>query len=378
MSVTFEYGTTTVGDLSVQTAEDAKTGREKAKAVLVDGEPLEPTQRFWTSLYGRYGLGKAIFNYFSYEEVFRRVADRSPNERMRYCIERDERKGTGRLLAVTNPRRPLVKHDDLMELVDRYGGGNVVYHNGVVESHHAPRVGENRFNIAGDSFMNRFVVRTPVDGYGLPSIYLALLREVCSNGMIGLHRAFRSELSLGRGRDEVTFSLSRALDSFHNDEGYAALRQRFESAAGSWASVHEALKLYNLCAQLIGDRQIGSDGASLQDDDSPGHPALKAFHRMTGDVSRLYGLANLETLSAKRQRTLPVNCKVYDMLNFATELATHQAFPEGARRLQAWVGGLVSGEYDLEGTCDQFGDFRDFFAEGGESRQTLDDISRTG
>lgn len=48
---------------------------------------------------------------------------------------------------------------------------------------------------------------------------------------------------------------------------------------------------------------------------------------MTGDTSRLYGLANLDALSAKRQRTLPVRCKVYelckvyDLLNFAPATA---------------------------------------------------------
>ena len=43
---------------------------------------------------------------------------------------------------------------------------------------------------------------------------------------------------------------------------------------------------------------------------------------------KLYGLANLDTLSPKRQRTLPVDCKVYDLLNFATEIATHHASTE--------------------------------------------------
>ena len=29
--------------------------------------------------------------------------------------------------------------------------------------------------------------------------------------------------------------------------------------------------------------------------------------------------------------------------------------------MQAYIGDLISGEYDLEGTVDQFSDWRDFF-----------------
>ena len=373
-----EYGVTRVGDLRVE-AEDPEDGRARGPVVtrvFVNDEPLRPTPRFWTSFFMRFGIGKSVFNYFDHAEVFSRLAERSPSDRLRFVVERgpaaDETGGAGTLLAVSNPTKAVVRHDDLRELLDRYDGDRITYHDGVVESHHAPRVG-HRFHVAGDAFANRFVVRTPVDGFGQPNIYLSLLREVCANGMIGEAPAFRSALALGKGDDEVSYTLSRALDGFNNDEGYAALRQRFESAAESWASVHEATGLYSLLAKLTGrggvsggepPRDFGTDGASAGGTFEPGHAGtdlLKRFHKTTGDVTRLYGLANLDSLSAKRQKTLPVNCKVYDLLNFATEVATHYAKPEQARRLHAWAGGLVSGEYDLEGTADQYGDFKDFF-----------------
>jgi hypothetical protein len=44
-------------------------------------------------------------------------------------------------------------------------------------------------------------------------------------------------------------------------------------------------------------------------------------------------------------------------------VATHYAKPEGARQLNAWVGGLISEEYDMESTCNEFGEFQDFFME---------------
>ncbi|MFN9972043.1 MAG: hypothetical protein ACK58T_19365, partial [Phycisphaerae bacterium] len=75
----------------------------------------------------------------------------------------------------------------------------------------------------------------------------------------------------------------------------------------------------------------------------------------------IYGLANADNLSVKRQRTLPVRCRVYDLLNFVSEVATHHADEHGARASQALLGTLISGEYDLENSCDSFCDFRDFF-----------------
>ena len=52
---------------------------------------------------------------------------------------------------------------------------------------------------------------------------------------------------------------------------------------------------------------------------------------------------------------------MYDLLNFASEVATHHATTIGSRNTQTYIGDLVSGEFDLEGTCDQFSDWRDFF-----------------
>ncbi len=231
--------------------------------------------------------------------------------------------------------------------------------------------------MAGDEYRPKFVIDTPVDGFGRPAAYLGLLRQICENGAVAYAPAFRSEISVGKGGDAAQFALGRALEGFNNDEGFAALRQRFEAAARSWASVHEAQRLYKLLVRvhaaggLRGGTPVtaaGGDGAALVPASSPW---LAGFHRLTGDLSGIYGLANLDALSAKRQRTLPAACRVYDLLNYTTELATHHATAEGAYRLHAFVGQLVSGEYDLEGTADQFGDWRDFFIGSDRTTGTL-------
>ena len=279
-------------------------------------------------------------------------------------------------MAVSHPRKPIVDHDDLMEILESYGGENISYSNGIVESTHTPRAGANTFNIVGDAHENRFTMQTPIDGYGMPSIYLSLLRQVCSNGMIGLAKAFRSTLSLGSGDVNVGPSIIRALDGFSNDEGYAAIRQRMEAATTSWLSVYESQKLYKL---LINQHHSGSIEVNQNKESSyinrllktkgpstvmgevaTGSPIITAFHRMTGDPAESYGLANLDALSTKRQKTLPVKCTVYDAINFATEVATHHSDTNGARKLNGWVGTAISEEYDMEGTKDRYGEFADF------------------
>jgi hypothetical protein len=377
-AVRMNYTFLPISDLQVQTEEDPKSGKKVVTNVMVLDEPVAPTERFWTSLFARYGFNSAFFKYFDHAEVFLRISQKESNDRMRICIERDD-EGKGTLLGVSNPNKPIVVFDELMELLDRYAGEKITYHNGIVESTHVPRIGGNHFEVGGDDFANRFLLATPIDGYGSPNIYLSLLRIICENGVVGYTKAFRSQLALGKGDDDVGPSLTRALDGFNNDEGFAALRLRLESAAQSWLSVYEANTLYKSLVRLhhnkaiedaggmtpAGARNIGRLLATTLDgerdtDETIGSPLIKAYHRMTGDTSRLYGLANLDALSVKRQRTLPVRCTVYDAINFATEVSSHYATPSGQRSLQGWIGSLVTEEYDMEGTKEKFGNFADF------------------
>ncbi len=378
----FDYAFLPVSDLQVKTKEDPKTGKKTVTDVMVQGESLKPTDRFWVSLFSRYGFNSAFFKYYDHEEVFTRISEVEKSDRMRLCIERDEN-GGGKILGVSNPSRPIVVFDELMDMLGRYHSQNVTYANGIVESTHTPRNGSSQFQIGGDDFANRFLLATPIDGYGAPNIYLSLLRTICMNGVVGYSKAFKSSLALGKGDDDVSPALTRAIDGFGNEEGYSALRQRLEAATKSWASVWESNQLYKLLVRLHANKYINDSQGAIPEapgiakwlatdidtgvvgmsDDSVGSPILKAWHRCVSDVSKTYGLASLEALSAKRQRTLPVKATVYDIMNFATEVASHYADPVGARMLQGWIGNTVSEEYDLESTLDKFSDFKDFFIE---------------
>lgn len=366
--VAFDYKYLPVSEMKVVTKEDRKTGRQVADHILIHDEPSQVSDRFWHSLMARFQFGKGIFNLFDYVEVFERISDRFTNDRVRVCVEQDEN-GGNRLLGVSNPTSTVVLYDELMELLEKYEAENIRYHDGIIESTHVPRV-TNNFDVGGDMFSNRFTMNVPVDGYSAPSTYLSLLRQVCSNGMIGMAPAFRTTLALGKGNNaDARYTIARTLDSFNHDEGFAALRQRMEAATHSWLSVNEQSTLQKTLVKLHNNGEIQLKDGSLSetpdiakwaDGEAKGSPLVRSFYNMTGDVAELYGLANMDALSIKRQRTLPVRCTVYDAINFATEVSTHYTNPAGARRMNAWVGSLISDEYDMENTKDQFSDFADF------------------
>jgi hypothetical protein len=366
-NVNFEYKPVKLKNIVVH-SEQGKYG-PKINSVSLDGLPTKPTQRFWTSIFAKYGFNNQFFRYFDYGEVFNRIAERAGSDEVRVCVEHPEGRES-KALAAIGMDKPVLPFDEMTGLIKSYGGEKLEYANGVLSSSHTPRFGGGEFEIAGDSFCNRFALNTPIDGFGDPAIYLSLLRQVCTNGAIGFAKAFKSQVKIGKGENHV-FALTKAMEGFSNDEGFAAIRQRFESAAMSWASVYETTQLYKTLAKVInGGFLVGGDSPFTRkwaDDEAVGEnytkeelPILKAFHRMSGDIALTYGISNVDALTAKRQKTLPVKCTVYDALNFATEVATHHTDTMGNRIMQAWVGGTISAEFDMEGTKEQFGEFKDF------------------
>lgn len=405
----FDYMTCRVCDL--KPTAHKKGERTEISTVEIDGRVCKPSPRFMVSLGAKYGFGPSIYRWFEPEEVFKRISERANSDRIRVCVEqRGENQET--LLGVSNPGSVLIHHDELLGLLSDYGvkvddadygqrswprsGGSIdpnglrvgvvggdqtdahgnlfappeipslVYDEGIVRSVHSPRNSQS-YNIGGDGFENKFVLDIPIDAYGKPSAYLMLLRQICSNGSIGYSRVFRADLSLGKGEDSFEYALVRAMEGYNNEEGFSALRERMESATNSWASIAEVNKVYKGLVRLHhkGEARVsqkyltdakGDDGGALMD----GSPLITSFHNLVGDLSRAYGLANLDALGVKRQRTLPAGCKMYELLNFLSETATHHATPAGARSLQAMNGDFLSAEFDLEGTVDKFGDWKDF------------------
>jgi hypothetical protein len=343
----FHYGMTSVKDIRIAATRHGAGAKTTVTGLELAGEQVQPTRRFWRSFFNRFGVSDNVFRYFEPSEVFQRISARSADDMVRYCVERSD-DGKSRLLAVSSPKRPVIDYDQVMSLIRRYDGQDVDYDGGIITSTHAPRSGDRTFNIGGDRFQHRFVMETPIDGFSHPKLYLSFLRLICSNGAIGYSQAFRSDVSLGK---DIGHCIARALESYDNGDGYAALRQRFESAQKSWASVRECVQLYKMSMKL-------GEQCDLERDD-----LVRSLYRTTGNLNEIYGLANLDALSIKRQRILPARCRVYDLINFASETATHHATPAGNRAMQAFIGSLISDEYDMEGTAESVGDFNDFFME---------------
>ena len=316
--------------------------------VDIDGEHCSVTDRFWKSLFARYRFSASTFRYFHPEEVFQRVCEVSKNDRLRVMLER-RGNNPASALGVSRLDQPVVPLAGIQDLAAARGATRIDYSDGRVACSFTPRSGEQALAIGPDEFTNRFELEVPIDGFGNAGIHVALLRLVCKNGLVAHHRAFCSELPHGK---DPLHTIRRAVDCFDHADGYAVIRERFLSAQTSWASVREARGL---------QRKIGKL-AQL----APGRRAglLEDFDRLTGRIHQFYGLTNVDTLPVRRQRLLPVKCRVYDLLNFAGEVATHAAGPEDARSLQVWLGTTLAEEFDLEGTAEEVGEFGDLFLRG--------------
>jgi hypothetical protein len=349
---TFAYKTVGISDIIAKKEADPRDPRKDiVKKIEIEDEEINPSHRFWISIGARYGFSPSIFKWFDHHEVFERISEKSVNDRIRIAIETSDT-GVKTALGATNPGKPLIAHDQLLDLLEEYGNTEShEYHDGIVTSTHALRHNVE-FDVAGDVHKQRFTMSTPIDGYGQPNIYLSLLREVCTNGMIAMSKAFRTSLSIGRDHDNTDFSVRRALDAFNNEEGFHALRQRIESSGKSWASLYESYTL----AQVLQKAILNSD---IENSDT----VATNFQQQTGDLATIYGLAQMTEMSKKRMKTLPCKSTVYDLINFATECATHHCNNQGSSlRFQAWCGGIISQEYDLENTKETYSEFTDWFS----------------
>ena len=345
-----------------------KQATPKVKRILVDGNEMKINQRFLTSMCALYGFSPSIFTYFSPDELVSRIMQvRTGSSRIRIAVEHKD--GVPMALGVTKPTKPLIDTNLLRGILQRVkpslvrpddntdAESLVEYSDGVVTSWHAPRL-ESDFKIGDDLYQSRFVVETPIDGYGLPSAYISLLRVVCVNGAVGYAKAFRSQIQLGTEIGDAPATMERFVDSFNSEEGYAALRQRFEVATKSPVSLNEYASIYELLR--------GSAFKTLHQNDKGEEAAPWAsqvsdkLEKLCGGIER-YGVVNFDALSQKKRQLIPTNARMYDLLNLVTEVATHHADTIQGRKLQAWVGTTVSQEYDLEGVLADTEDPTDLF-----------------
>lgn len=297
------------------------------KSGRLAGEKVPTTQRFWNSLCSKFQLAPGTFRYFTHDEVFERVASVKGGANIQIAVEElnDER----RVMAVTAPSSSKFDLPNLSKVAGE--DALVSYHDGLVTYFREPK-SKSEFALLGDEFVNKVALEVPLDGYGKPKAFLSTVRQVCGNGMVAYAPTFTTEISTGKFPWAV---LERAFNTYDNPDGFVTIKERLASAQTSYSSIREVQALKSILikhqmADFLGD-----------------------LEKVTGSLSQLYGVTNLEVLSDRKRRLFKTNARVYDLINFATELATHHAEDRKAAQLnlQAFVGSLISGEYDLEGTA---------------------------
>jgi hypothetical protein len=319
------------------------------RVVLPDGRRMQVSSRFWSSFSSLLNLNRSVFDYFTHAEVFDRIT-KTKGQAVRVACQMNG--DTGTLLSCTNPAKPILQLDEVRQLVEEFSGSGVNYNEGIVTASFECPFPAN-FQVVGDDFRTQFSLQMPVDGYGLPAAFLGLLRLVCTNGMVAMSPAFKTAFQLGKDNSSLLSLLERAMTTFNNEEGFHALRTRVESASGSWASLNEAKKLRACLSQ--GCTNDGIDPKQRAE-------MLTRFDAACGDPLGIYGLSGHEELSARRARSIPVEATVYDLFNFASEAGTHHFNTLTARnRVNGWIGEALTQEYDLEGTVENFPDFKDYF-----------------
>jgi hypothetical protein len=330
---------------------------------MVGDRPVGTTDRFWTSLYARFGFNKSIFNYFDPAEVFERVSSVRPDDKLRFTYQTNEGTKMPSLLAVSNPTKSIIPMDDAMELLSGYKPmTDISFADGQLRSTFAPR-GEAPFEIGGDAFEARFDTLVPIDGYGSAQTILGTLRVVCTNGMVAFSKAFSNKIPGGTDSDGGLSRIEQVIQSYGNDEGFDALRRRLDSATTSYASVAECNQM-----SIAIMHSLGANGGKGEEST---RDVLDRFDRMTGNFISMYGLVSANTMGRKRLASLPSRCTSYDLMNFGTEVATHKVENETRRRgIQGVVGSMLAGEYDLEGSAAGGQDFVTVFLERDKAEAT--------
>lgn len=375
--MSFEYGIAHLNEFKVTTAQSSGRGRRRqiAHKVMLGDRVVYPTERFFRSLYKKFKINANIFKYFSHEEVFKRLTEKCKTE-LRYCLEvRDPERPT--LLAVTSPQQPYIEFDELCDLLRTYNSQHMSYANGILTSIHVPKIPNNVF-INSQECTTRFAMYIPVDGYEKPAVYVALQFLQDSELAIAFTPRLRSQLTVGTKGDSINFVLERALSSFNDEDNYAALQNRYQAAAESWASIKEAMWLSKVLIRIYNNGQmkgvkrivIGGETGNTWDD----VPIMKTFADITGNLNREYGLASIDALSTKKQRALPACCTVFDLLSFAAKVASQHVTPEGKQQLYRFIGHLIHDEYDLEGTVNEYASWKDFTTLNADAAQAKVDM----
>lgn len=330
---TIERGVATLKDFKVQHVKAATKADRLPKTLTLKDREFRASQRFYGSLLSRFALSDSIFQYYSPEEVFARVSSVRGDDPIRYTVEKNPDGDV--LLAVTAPTANAIELPQIEQLFAGHKAIETSYYDGIVQAKFLPAGKDERDMIGDDEFQKRFALEVPIDGWGDPSTYTEMLRLICENGMVGRAAAFRQ--TINPGKDPMA-TLDRTLSTF-SSAGFQAFRERLERAQFSPASVREAQWLRSLMVKHPVGAHLLTTGR---------------YDKLVGDFTSMYGLTNTSRVSTKRQSLLDAKCRVYDLINFVTELSSHHSYDfREQRAYMSFLGQLLCNDYDMEGATDK-------------------------
>lgn len=311
-----------------------------------------PSGRFWVSFCAKVGISPSVFNLFDHEEVFNRCRSRnkiSESGNIRIVEEKKNKE----LLAISDPTKGVIHWDNAYKIVEEKKGNGVFYNQGVISSLHKLQ-NDIPINIGIEDYEPRIQVMIPIDGYGSPTVYLALVRKASNAVIVAMGKAFKSTVRVSKKKktDPIEFSLERMFDSFSNDEGFDAFVRRMDAARHAPLSVREFQEIQKIMSRLPKDTRATNEIDRII------RPEVRFFNRLAGDLHLKYGLAHLQEMTEKQMGLLETDITVYEAFNFISELTTHHLDYQNAAEatvagyLQSWIGKVLARSYDLEATID--------------------------
>ena len=294
----------------------------KINGLVLGGTTYKLSDRFYKTLAAELGIPYGVFGFFTPHEVMTRAAEKLPDLPLRVTVDTAQ----GLALGLTqNKGLPMpvrfienVLHEDRRLQEVEYG-------NGVLS---ALLDLDDPWEVPNDSTYHvRVRCRVPVDGVGMPDMSLATWRQVCSNGAVAETSLFRTKMEI---KDNSGEHFRRLLTSFSNPSGVEMLQSKM-SVANTRNQMLLRERLYELAE----------------------NPCVR------------YGVTDLSNIGMKKRALLPVGCSVADLLNFASELATHHSEllkPEST--LQTFAGTVLSKGFDLEDLYPNARRTSDFYLRG--------------
>ena len=311
-----------------QMVEALDSDEEKIKGLVLGQTTYKLSDRFYKTLAGELGIPFGVFGFFTPLEVMTRAAEKEPDMPLRVTVDtaRDQALGLTRDKGLPMPVKFIegVLHEDRRLQEVEYGNGML---SAMLDL-------DDPWNVPNDSTYHvRVRCRVPVDGVGMPDMSLATWRQVCSNGAVAEAPLFRTKMEI---KDNSGEHFRRLLASFSNPSGIEMLQERMCTAAGTKASVGEVVLLEGLIRRSVANTR---NQMLLRE----------RLNEIAENPCVRYGVTDLTNIGQKKRPLLPVGCSVADLLNFASELATHHSDllkPEST--LHSFAGTLLSKDFDLE------------------------------